>query len=272
MWLMTIILVGAFLSPAQAQSSEPAATVPTSSANAVTPTTAPAPAPGDQLHIQFTGSLTIPTSANAVDIDADEAKKSQVRRIRASGRSAICYVSAGSLERYRSDANLFPSELVGRKLDGWPRERWLDVRDRKTLRPLLERRVQRCAKKGFTAIEFDNVDGYQNRTGFKINRRHQIKYNKMLSRLAARSELSPGLKNAVGLVKPLSKQFDWALNEECVTYNECSVYRHFRKRNKAVFIIEYGDRPKSVVCREAQRIGATAQIKRLQLDAWARHC
>ena len=250
MWLVPIMLASAILAPANVSG----------------------PVPGDELHIQFTGPLTIPGSANVIEIDADEARKRQVRKIRVGGRVAVCYVSAGSLEDYRADADSFSARLVGRKLDGWPRERWLDVRERKVLRPLLERRTKRCAKKGFDAIEFDNVDGYQNSTGFKIKRRHQIKYNKMLSRLANKAGLSPGLKNAMGLVKPLSKHFDWALNEECVTYAECSAYRHFRKRDKAVFIIEYGDVPRSAVCREARRIGATAQIKRLKLSAWALHC
>jgi hypothetical protein len=228
--------------------------------------------PGERLHIQFTGRFHLPKQTEAVELDGAGASASQVRQLKRQGYSTICYVSAGSWEDYRNDAHQFPPQLLGRRLDGWPNERWLDVRERGALLPLMERRVKQCARKGFQGIEFDNVDGYSNLTGFPITRRHQLRFNKGLARVAKKHGLSPGLKNSIGLVRPLSRKFDWALNEECVTYDECGVYRHFTKRGKAVVIIEYGETSRRSVCREASRIGATAQLKRLSLSAWARRC
>lgn len=262
---LSVVALGA---PAQAQ-------VGSTPANAVgTPTTARehAVAPGDRLHIQFTGRLRVPKSADAVELDGENTSKRQVRRLKRRGKVPICYISAGSWESYRSDAKRYPKRLLGNVLDGWPDERWLDIRRRSALRPVIERRVRQCARKGFKGVEFDSVDGYQNRTGFAIKRKAQLRFNRMLARMAKRHGLSPGLKNAVGLIKSLSHNFDWALNEECVTYRECSAYRPFIRKGKAVLILEYGETSRKRVCRAASRLGATAQVKRLRLSAWARHC
>ena len=35
--------------------------------------------------------------------------------------------------------------------------------------------------------------------------------------------------------------FDWALNEECVKYEECDGYTSFTDHDKAVFHVEYAD-------------------------------
>jgi hypothetical protein len=40
----------------------------------------------------------------------------------------ICYFSAGSYEDWRTDANQLDSGDLGYTLDGWPDERWLDIR------------------------------------------------------------------------------------------------------------------------------------------------
>jgi hypothetical protein len=42
-------------------------------------------------------------------------------------------------------------------------------------------RMDTCKQKGFDAIEPDNMDGYQNRTGFNITYAQQRRYNKFLA-------------------------------------------------------------------------------------------
>ncbi len=129
----------------------------------------------------------------------------------------------GGLE---GDAGAFPAPTRGLPLDGWPGERWLDVRSPAVL-DLMRARIARLAEKGCRAVEFDNVDGYANRTGFALTRVDQVRFNRALARAARDIGLSPGLKNAVGLVPALVSSFDWALNEECVTYGECRSYAPF---------------------------------------------
>ena len=70
-------------------------------------------------------------------------------------------MSAGSWEDWRADADTFPVAALGRPLDGWPGERWLDVRS-PTVLDLMRERLAVLAAKGCRAVEFDNVDGYAN--------------------------------------------------------------------------------------------------------------
>ena len=65
------------------------------------------------------------------------------------GAYVICYLSAGSFEDWRSDAGRYPASVLGRPLDGWPGERWVDVRRTDVLLPILRDRIARCRAKGF---------------------------------------------------------------------------------------------------------------------------
>ena len=49
---------------------------------------------------------------------------------------------------------------------------------------------------------------------------------------AHKLSLSVGLKNDVDQIHELEPYFDWALNEECVHYNECSKYKPFIDAHK----------------------------------------
>jgi hypothetical protein len=62
-------------------------------------------------------------------------------------------VSVGSFEAFRPDARRFPQAVLGRPLDGWPDERWLDIRRRDLLAPVLLPRLDECRAKGFDAVE-----------------------------------------------------------------------------------------------------------------------
>lgn len=231
----------------------------------------PPPPPADAgFHIQFTGALRVPAGVGVVEVDGDVPRR-QIAALQRTGRYVICYVSAGSVEDWRTDADEVPREAIGKPLAGWPGERWLDVRHPGVLR-VVTARVARLADKGCQGVEFDNVDGYANDTGFPLTARDQLRYNISLARVARAAGLSPGLKNAVGLIPRLVSQFDWALNEECVTYRECDRYRPFTRAGKPVFVLEYGEVGLTRVCSVTERYGLLAQVKRLRLDAWAARC
>ena len=93
-----------------------------------------------------------------------------------------------------------PSSVLG-KSNGWPGERWLDIRDLATLGPIMQARLDRCARKGFDAVEFDNVDGYQNRTGFPLSGKDQLRYNVFLANQAHTRGMSAFLKNDIDQVR-----------------------------------------------------------------------
>ena len=60
------------------------------------------------------------------------------------------------------------TRLLGRP-NGWPGERWFDIRRLDVLGSIMRDRIENCRRKGFDAVEPDNVDGYANRTGFPLD-------------------------------------------------------------------------------------------------------
>ena len=49
-----------------------------------------------------------------------------------------------------------------------------------------------------------------------------------------------GLKNDLDQVATLAADFDFAINEQCFTYNECAALAPFTRAGKSVLQIEYG--------------------------------
>jgi hypothetical protein len=195
----------------------------------------------------FTGGAAVNPSVFDVDLYVDQTvsgnnttlNTAATSAIHAAGKKAICYVSAGSWEDWRPDANQFPASVLGSK-NGFPGERWLDVRQTSVLLPIMEARVQKCAQAGFDGVEWDNVDGYTNRTGFPLTASDQLTYDASLANLAHTYGLTVALKNDVEQVADLAPYFDYAVNEQCQQYSECSGYTaNFVNAGKAVFQVEY---------------------------------
>jgi hypothetical protein len=187
------------------------------------------------------------------------------------GRHAVCYVSAGSYERWRPDAHDFPEQVLGRGLAGWPGERWLDIRRLRLLRPIIKARVRMCARKGFDGIDFDNVDGFANETGFPLTKRDQLRYLRFLENAAHARGLAAGLKNLPQLARRLEPRWDFAVNEQCFRYDECEGYLAFIDAGKPVFNIEYGLEVESF-CPQANEWGFTSQRKDRDLSARREPC
>lgn len=184
--------------------------------------------------------------------------------IHARGGHALCYVSAGSWENWRPDAAAFPASVKGRN-NGWPGEKWLDIRKLSILLPIMEARVQKCRDAGFDGVEWDNVDGYANRTGFPLTYAQQLTYNASLANLAHQYGLTVALKNDVEQLADLAPYFDYAVNEQCQQYNECGGYTtHFVSQGKAVWQVEYKLSP-SKFCPQANAADRNAIKKSFDL-------
>jgi hypothetical protein len=192
-----------------------------------------------------------------------------VAQIHAAGAHAVCYVSAGSFESFRPDAAAFPTSVKG-KSNGWPGEKWLDIRQIPVLLPIIAARVDLCVAAGFDAVEFDNVDGYTNDTGFPLTASDQFAYNWVLTYVAHARGLSVGLKNDVEQAEALQPYFDFAINEQCAQYSECGVYDSWTAAGKAVLQVEYTKKP-ATFCPAAQ-VGGRSTIKKglaLKAKPWA---
>jgi len=182
-----------------------------------------------------------PVPPAVYDIDGFDNTAATVTAIHNAGGKAICYIDVGTYEPGRSDDNLIPTADQGAGVDGWPGELWLNIADVKGLTPVVQDRMNMCKTKGFDAIEPDNIDGYTNTTGFPLTAAQQITYNTFLATTAHNLGLSIGLKNDVDQTSQLVSVFDWALDEECNKYTECSSMTPFTSANKAVFNAEYTD-------------------------------
>ena len=88
---------------------------------------------------------------------------SVIAALHTQGRKVVCYVSVGSWEDWRPDADRFPTSVIGEDYEGWPGENWLDIRQIELLAPVMRARLDLCRVKGFDGIEPDNIDGYTQR-------------------------------------------------------------------------------------------------------------
>lgn len=219
---------------------------------------------------QLQGRVDLSLGVEMYDIDGFEATRSLVRRIHDRGAAAVCYVNAGAWERWRPDADRFPQEVLGRS-NGWPGERWLDIRQLRILAPIMRDRIEMCARKGFDGIEFDLVDGYANRTGFPIGAQDQLRYNIWLANQAHRHGLSAALKNDLAQIPRLVRYFDYALNEQCFQYDECGRLRRFVEEGKAVFGVEY-HLATDEFCPQANAMNFNFLRKRLSLKRFRIAC
>jgi hypothetical protein len=151
-------------------------------------------------------------------------------------------LEAGDWTPDRADSASFPTEVKGYDIDGWPGEKWLDIRAA-SVKTLMAARLDVIKAKGFDAVEPDCIDGYSNDSGFPLTYADQITYNRWLATECHARGLSVGLKGDNDQVGDLYTYFDWALNEECNAYSECfsapNSYALFINTNKAVFNCEY---------------------------------
>ena len=136
-----------------------------------TPPTWWRPAPGISWQIQYTGALDLSFDVQMYDLDLFETSQTVIDELHAADRRVVCYFSAGSWEDWRPDAGQFPESVLGNELEGWPGERWLDIRRMDILGPIMAARLDLAAQKGCDGVDPDNVEGYANDSGFALTAR-----------------------------------------------------------------------------------------------------
>ena len=176
------------------------------------------PQHGQSWQVQLSDSLDTGVNADIYDVDGVDTAAPALRKLKDTGAYLVCYFNAGGWEDWREDAALFGPPLLGLDLDGWPGERWLDVRQQDELLPLMAARMDACKERGFDAVDPDNVDGYANDSGFALTKQQQLAYIRSLAGLAHERGLGFGLKNAPDLVAELVDDIDFAVNEQCHEY------------------------------------------------------
>jgi hypothetical protein len=223
--------------------------------------------------IQYSGTLDTSVPAKVFNVDLFDTPAAKIKSLQAAGKRVICYFSAGSWEDWRPDAGKYPKAILGKSLDNWAGERWVDIRRLDVLGPILAARMDLAVKKGCDAVDPDNVESWDagEPTGFPLTNGDQLKFNLWLADQAHDRKLAIGLKNDLQQVAMLQAHFDFAVNEECFQYNECGLLKPFVDAGKAVFSIEYRGDPVNF-CSKAKALGFSTIKKRLDLGRWRQDC
>lgn len=235
-------------------------------ASLFTAATVPAISPNQSWQWQLQGKLEPDVPAAVFDVDGFETTAAQVRQLHRRGKQVICYLDVGSWESYRPDRDRFPAAVIGKRYEGFPDERWLDVSRFRLFRAPLEARIAMCARKGFDAVEPDNLAGFENQTGFEISPAEQLRFNRWIAAQVHRRGMAVGLKNDPRQVPQLLASFDFAIVEQCFEFDECGRFVPFIEAGKAVFEAEY-ELPLDQFCERARALGIDAIRKSYDLFA-----
>ncbi|KNC86007.1 hypothetical protein SARC_01808 [Sphaeroforma arctica JP610] len=189
-----------------------------------------------------------------VSVDMFDKSESYIQDLHDDGHWVLCYISVGTIESWRPDANDFPSNCKGLDMADWEGETWFKMTDQSCW-PLMESRFKMARDKGCDGIEMDNMDCYVNKciSGKDSSdlKQPQIDYSKFLAETAHDYGMGAGQKNVPALVDSLVNTFDLAVLEECNDYNECGYYNSFRDQNKAIVGVEYKSSSDNAGCSSA---------------------
>ncbi|MFC4160817.1 endo alpha-1,4 polygalactosaminidase [Chitinimonas lacunae] len=218
--------------------------------------------------------LTLAQGADVIEVDAFDVKAEMVAGLKAAGRHVVCYINVGAWENWRADRNGFPAVVKGSAYAGWPGENWLDIRRLDILGPLMTARLTMARDKGCDGVDPDNINGYENPTGFPLKYADQLTYNRWLAQTAHSLGLGIGQKNALYMVADLVADYDWATIESCYAGKWCGRFEPFVQNGKAVLQIEYDghDYWLEEICPEARTHGFSALFSNRELDGWKAPC
>ncbi len=187
---------------------------------------------------QLQGNVVGGHSVAAYDIDGFENEASEVAALHAEGKHVICYIDVGTAENFRPDYSSFPKSVLGRS-NGWPGERWIDIRKLSVIEPIMQARFQMCREKGFDAVEPDNIEAFSNKSGFPITAQQQLTYNEWIAEAVHALGMAVLQKNDGEQTPQLESYFDGALSEQCNQYRECADFEPYLEAGKPVLNAEY---------------------------------
>jgi hypothetical protein len=214
-----------------------------------------------------------PLAVDVYDIDW-EADAAVVQKLHARGIKVICYVSVGSWEDFRPDASAFPAAVIGKDYDGWPGEKYVDIRS-PALRSVMSARFDVCKTKGFDAIEPDNMDVFElgSDSGFPLDEDDGVAYALWLAEEAHARGLGIGQKNAAAITGRIAASYEWALTESCYSDgNWCGDVSAYTRANKPVFMCEYQKSSFAKACGAWLPQRYSPILKSLELDAPVQAC
>jgi hypothetical protein len=221
---------------------------------------------------QLSGTIDPELAVELFYLDADFTERTALEAVRARGAHYVCYLSAGSFEPWREDADEFPAPVLGLALPDYPREQWLDIRD-ETVRALMLRRVEALALKGCEGVVPASLAVHVADTGFELTLDDALEYASWLASRIHVAGMSAALIAPLDLTTTLVGDFDWGLAVDCLDPSGCAAFQPFTEQGKSVLHVEFGDAETApALCRAARDAGFEALIKRESFDAFRIAC
>lgn len=107
--------------------------------------------------------------------------------------------------------------------------------------------IDECAKKGFQAVEPDNLDSFGRSKG-KLTLAHNAAFATLLAQRAHAAGVAIAQKNTVEMVDQRGAiGFDFAVSEECAVYDECVAFADAYANR--VLVVEYARADFDKACR-----------------------
>jgi len=221
----------------------------------------PPPFPADvTFQYQLTDDIDPELDAQLYVIDLFNAPQAVIDRLHAQGKIAVAYISAGTLEDYRTDFRQFPAAAVGRPLARYPNESWLDVRD-ESVRTLMAARLDMARNKRFDGVVPTSLTAYQNDSGFDLTAADQADYSAWLSQQAHARGMHVAMSGDFGQLGVLITHFDWAVDFGCIESATCDRLAPFLAAGKPVLDVET-EGEITTICQRAASYGINAILKR----------
>jgi hypothetical protein len=184
------------------------------------------------------------SAVDLYDIDGFLTTAAEVHAIKTRWQAAtlphprtVCYLDL-AWEEYRPDASPvlrpgrqnralprgeFPAATLGNVYYGYPQERWVDFRQLNELKPMIDERLQMCARKGFDAVELDDIDSFDppSTTGFHLTPGDAQNLLAYAFNEIHRLGMAGMWKNSPWLSWWGRRYADGAIVEECYVYKAC---------------------------------------------------
>lgn len=206
------------------------------------------------------GAVNIDDDADFFYLDAEQQRPGDLAELHRQGRHYLCYLSAGSFEDFRADADRFPASAIGNPVAAFPGERWLDVRD-PTVRQLMAARIERLAALGCDGVPPSSLAVHAADTGFDLTLEDALDYSRWVADRLHAAGMSAGLIGPTSLTAELWRVFDFGLAIGCVGGTRCGEYEVFRQAQRPVLYVEVGateDAPE--LCSAAKSLGFDALV------------
>jgi hypothetical protein len=213
------------------------------------------PPAGASWSARLDGAVDVELEVDFFYLDPELQEPGDLELLRESGRHYFCYLSAGSVESFRDDADQFPEHAVGNQLADFENERWLDVRDPQ-VRDLMARRVSALGVAGCDGVPPSSLAVHAADTGFQLSLDDALDYARWLAERIHAAGMSAGLQGPGSLTEQLWPTFDFGLAVDCLERSSCSEFDVFVQAKKPVLHVEFGDESSAPeLCMSAKTLG-----------------